>query len=177
MVYNNGREQIISVYQDGSKIGWHLVDAEGVIKRICIFGMVVGGIMMRKMKLFIVLFFYLAFLCSCGRYSAAQTSQPETTLGTESDSDEAAAGDTTTEIESQSQEETEAVLDVVTGLTTYYIRGKDGSTSDAVSTLIRTEEDYKEYCEKEKILFPRKNFRRLQNILIRISGKNMIFSW
>jgi len=41
MVYNNGREQIISVYQDGSKIGWHLVDAEGVIKRICIFGMVV----------------------------------------------------------------------------------------------------------------------------------------
>ena len=32
MVYSNGSEQIVSVYQDGNKIGWHLVDAEGVIE-------------------------------------------------------------------------------------------------------------------------------------------------
>ena len=111
------------------------------------------------MKRFITMLLFVAMLSSCTQYSETKPSQPETTLGTESGSDEAAAGDTTTEIESQSQEETEAVLDVVTGLTTYYIRGKDGSTSDAVSTLIRTEEDYKEYCEKEKNFVSKEEFQ------------------
>lgn len=31
-VYSNGTEQLVSVVRDGSKIGWHVVDAQGVIQ-------------------------------------------------------------------------------------------------------------------------------------------------
>ena len=89
-------------------------------------------------------------ICACSRQPDNNASQTKSTQGIESGSDKMIEDETTTEIESQSQVETEAVLNVVTGLTTYYIRGGDGSTSDTISTLIRAEVDYKEYCEKEK---------------------------
>jgi len=118
---------------------------------------------MRKMKIFSTLLCLLVILSSCSQYSENESSQPETTQDLSLVPTEASENESSTEAESHSQAEMESedIPDVLIGLLTHYIPGRDQSTKEDVPQVIRSLEEFKLYCEREEKFVSKDEFQAI----------------
>lgn len=118
---------------------------------------------MRKFVVWILLFLSLSILNACGKQPDGKGTQPASTQKTELSSSAAQEDETDTETESgtESEPETEReeVPEKLVNLTTHYIRGADNSIKEDIPKIIRTMEEYEEYCEQASEFISKTEFQ------------------